>query len=134
MRSRNPARGGDGGGGERRSLSKQRRVDARASARLAAFLAQEELLARSLLLEELGEEKVRLLTQDLADQELALSSLVEEGVEWSVSEEEEEEEEEYAEGWSPSEEEEEEDEEYEEESVDDEEREPEPEFAPGDAK
>ena len=103
-------------------------MDARASARLAAFLAQEELLARSLLLEELGEEKVRLLTQDLADQELAMSSLVEEGVEWSVSEEEEEEE--YAEGWSPSEEEEKE-EEYEEESVDDEEREPEPEFAAG---
>ena len=77
--------------------------------------------------------KVRVLTQDLADQELALSSLVEEGVEWSVSEEEEEEEE-IAEGWSPSEEEEEEEEEYEEESVDDEEREPEPEFAPGDTK
>jgi hypothetical protein len=107
-------------------------VDARASARLAAFLAQEELLARSLLLEELGEEKVRVLTQDLADQELALSSLVEEGVEWSVSEEEEEEE--IAVGWSPSEEDEEEEEEYEEESVDDEEREPEPEFAPGDTK
>jgi hypothetical protein len=119
--------------GKRRSPSKQRRVDARASARLAAFLAQEELLARSLLLEELGEEKVRVLTQDLADQELALSSLVEEGVEWSVSEEEEEEEE-FAEGWSPSEEEEEEEEEYEEESVDDEELEPEPEFDPRDTK
>ena len=75
---------------------------------------------------------MRLLTQDLADQELALSSLVEEGVEWSVSEEEEEEEEEYAEGWSPSEEE--EKEEYEEESVDDEEREPDLEFAPGGTK
>jgi hypothetical protein len=81
---------------------------------LAASLAHEELLARSLLLEELGEEQVRLLTQDLADQELALSSLVEEGIEWSVSEDEdeEEEEEEYAEGWSPSEEEEGEEEEY----------------------
>jgi hypothetical protein len=119
--------------GKRRSRSKQRRADARASARLAASLAQEELLARSLLLEELGEEKVRLLTQDLADQEMALSSLVEEGVEWSVSEEEEEEEE-YAEGWSPSEEEKEEEEEYEEQSVDDEELEPEPEFDHGDTK
>ena len=84
-------------------------------------------------MEELGEEKAQLLAQELAEQELALSSLVEEGVEWSVSEEEEEEEE-IAEGWSPSEEEEEEEEEYEEESVDDEEREPEPEFAPGDTK
>jgi len=119
--------------GKRRSPSKQRRADARASARLVAHLAQEELLAQSLLMEELGEEKARLLAQELAEQELALSSLVEEGVEWSVSEEEEEEEE-IAEGWSPSEEEEEEDEEYEEESVDDEEREPEPEFAPGDTK
>ena len=83
-------------------------------------------------MEELGEEKAQLLAQELAEQELALSSLVAEGVEWSVSEEEEEEE--IAEGWSPSEEEEEEEEEYEEESVDDEEREPEPEFAPGDTK
>jgi hypothetical protein len=48
-------------------------------------------------------------------QELARSSLVEEGVEWNGSEEEEEKEEE-------------EEEEYEEESVDDEEFEPEPEF------
>ena len=118
--------------GKRRSPSKQRRTDARASARLEASLAEEELLAQSLLLEELGEEKSRLLIQELAEQELALSSLVEEGVEWSVSEEEEEEEE-YAEGWSPSEEEEKE-EEYEEESVDDEEREPDLEFAPGGTK
>ena len=120
--------------GKRRSPSKQRRADARAAARLAAYLAQEELLAQSLLLEELGEEKARLLTQDLADQELALSSLVEEGVEWSVSEEEEEEEE-YADGWSvSSSEEEEEEEEYEEESVDDEEFDPKPEVDPGDTK
>jgi hypothetical protein len=96
---------------------------------LAASLAQEEPLAQSLLLEELGEEKARLLIQELAEQELARSSLVEEGVEWSVSEEEEEEEGDYADGWSVSEEEEEE--EYEEESVDDEELEPEPEFDPG---
>ena len=116
--------------GKRRFPSKQRRTDARASARLEASLAEEELLAQSLLLEELGEEKSRLLIQELAEQELALSSLVEEGVEWSVSEEEEEEE--YAEGWSPSEEE--EKEEYEEESVDDEEREPDLEFAPGGTK
>ena len=61
-------------------------------------LAEEELLAQSLLLEELGEEKSRLLIQELAEQELALSSLVEEGVEWSVSEEDEEEGEEYADG------------------------------------
>ena len=83
------------------------------------------------VLEELGEEKSRLLIQELAEQELALSSLVEEGVEWSVSEEEEEEEE-YAEGWSPSEEEDKE-EEYEEESVDEEqgEFEPELELEPG---
>ena len=67
-----------------------------------------------------------------------MSSLVEEGVEWSASEEEEEEdeeEEEYAYGWSVSEEEEEEEEEYEyeyeEESVDDEEFVPRPEFDPG---
>jgi hypothetical protein len=45
-------------------------------------------MAQSLLLEELGEEKARLLIQELAEQELARSSLVEEGVEWSVSEEE----------------------------------------------
>jgi hypothetical protein len=59
----------------------------------------------------------RLLTQELAEQELARSSLVEEGVEWSESEEEVVEEEE----------------EYEEESVDEEEEEfePEPEFEPG---
>jgi hypothetical protein len=74
--------------------------------------------------------------RSVADQELALSSLVEEGVEWSVSEEEEEEEEEeeYADGWSPSKEEEDAEEEYEEESVDNEEFEPEPEFDPGDTK
>jgi hypothetical protein len=122
--------------GKRRSPSKQRRTDARASARLEASLAEEELLAQSLLLEELGEEKSRLLTQELAEQELALSSLVEEGVEWSVSdEEEEEEEEEYADGCSvSSSEEEEEEEEYEEESVDDEEFELEPEFDHGDTK
>ena len=81
-----------------------------------AHLAQEELLAQSLLLEELGEEKARFLTQELAEQELARSSLVDEVVEQSVSEEEEEEEE-YADGWSASEEEEEEEEEYEEKSV-----------------
>jgi hypothetical protein len=86
-----------------------------------------------LLLEELGEEKARHLIQELAEHELARSSLIEEGIEWSVSEEEEEEEEDYANGWSVSEEEEEEEEEegeYEEESIDDEELEPEPEFDP----
>jgi hypothetical protein len=88
-------------------------------------------MAQSLLLEELGEEKSRLLIQELAEQELAMSFLVEEGVEWSVSEEEEEEEEDYADGWSVSEEEEEEEEEYEEESVDDEELEPDLEFDHG---
>jgi hypothetical protein len=56
------------------------------------------MLAQSLLLEELGEEKAGLLTQELAEEELALSSLTEEGVEWSVSEEEED----YADGWSVS--------------------------------
>ena len=81
-----------------------------------------------MLLEELGEENARFLTQELADQELTRSPLVEEVVERSVSEEEEEEEEEYADGWSASEEEEEEEEEYEEKSVVDEEFEPEPEF------
>jgi hypothetical protein len=55
---------------------------------------------------------------------LAPSSLVEEGIEWSVSEEEEEEDEDFAEGWSVSEAEVEEEEEYEEESVDDEELDP----------
>jgi hypothetical protein len=107
---------------------------------MAASLAQEELLAQSVLLEELGEEKVRLLTHELAKQELARSSLIEEGVKWSVSEEDDEEEEEeeeaymYADGWSLSEEEEEEEQEYEEESVDDEELEPEPEFDLGGTK
>jgi hypothetical protein len=106
-----------------------------ASARLAASLAQAELLAQSMLLEELGEEKARLLIQELVEQELARSSLVEEGVEWSVSEEEYEEEEEYANGWSVSEEEEEEEEEeYGEESIDDEELELEPEFDLGGTK
>jgi hypothetical protein len=47
-----------------------------------------------LLLKELGEEKARLLIQELVERELARSSLVEEGVEWSVSEEEEEDDEE----------------------------------------
>ena len=62
------------------------------------------------------------------ERELARSSLVEEGVEWSVSEEEDEEEEDYANGWSVSEEEEEDEEKYEEEAVHDEELEPDPEF------
>jgi hypothetical protein len=59
---------------------------------------------------------MRLLTQELADQELARSFLVEEGVGWSESEEEEEE--------------------YEEESVDEDEEEfeAEPEFEPGGTK
>ena len=83
-------------------------------------------------MEELGEDKARFLAQELVEQELARSSLVEEVVEWSVSEEEEEEE--YADGWSVSEEEEEEEEEYEEKFVDDEELEPEPEFDPGGTK
>ena len=83
-----------------------------------------------MLLEELGEEKARFLTQELVEQELARSSLVEEVVERSVSEEEEE----YADGLSASEEEEEEEEEYEEKSVVDEEFEPELEFDPGGTK
>jgi hypothetical protein len=36
--------------------------------RLADAFAQEELLAQRLLLEELGEEKIRLLTHELAEQ------------------------------------------------------------------
>jgi hypothetical protein len=62
------------------------------SAQVAPFLflplplvgcEQEELLTQRLLLEELGEEKMRLLIQELVEQELARSSFVEEGVEWS---------------------------------------------------
>jgi hypothetical protein len=41
-----------------------------------------------MLLEELAEEKRRLLTQELAEQDLARSLLADEGVEWSGSEEE----------------------------------------------
>ena len=81
-------------------------------------------------MEELGEEKAQFLAQELVEQELARSFLVEEVVKRSVSEEEEE----YADGWSASEEEEEEEEEYEEKSVVDEEFEPEPEFDPGGTK
>ena len=132
MRSRSPARGGGGGGGET-PFPVQAAPNGRKGLRSSGgFPCGGGAAGSDLLLEELGEEKSRLLTQELAEQELALSSLVEEGVEWSVSEEEEEEEE-YAEGWSPSEEEEKE-EEYEEESVDDEEREPDLEFAPGGTK
>jgi hypothetical protein len=67
----------------------------------------------------LGEEKMRLLTHELSEQELAWSFLVEEGVEWSGSEEDDDEVEEG--------------DEYDEESVDEEkeEFEPEPEFEPG---
>jgi hypothetical protein len=85
-----------------------------AGQRLEASFAQEELLAQRLLLEELGEEKMRFLAQELAKQDLTRSLLVEEGVEWSGSEEEE-----YLSGSE------------EEESVDEEgEFEPEPEFDP----
>ena len=73
-----------------------------------------------------------MVAEELVEQELARSFLVEQVVERSVSEEEEEEE--YADGWSVSEEEEDEEEEYEEESVDNEELEPEPEFDHGDTK
>jgi hypothetical protein len=82
--------------GKRRSPAKQRQAKARVLgffvgfARVLGYFAQEELLAQRLLLEERREEKVSLWTQELAEQELARSSLVEEGVEWRASEEEEE--------------------------------------------
>ena len=71
------------------------------------------------MLEELGEERMRFLTQELAEQELAIRSIAEGAEEWSENEEEEDEEEEEGE--------------YEEESVDEEqgEFEPELELEPG---
>ena len=45
------------------------------------------LLTQRLLLEEFGDENMRILAQELAEQDLDRFLLVEEGVEWSKSEE-----------------------------------------------